>query len=419
MAISWPADRVLFFEGTLPAGFASGPMLEYTYEHSAGMDTRPDVPNMVSSQTDLREDVARALQDRIEIIINDSVVLLPFSAPQPLDADYCGRIGQVLVQLLAAAVRDGRLDPRSSDVIDLHRLVAERALPAETLFNFAYLTERSALEDLALNDRVGSTSEVWPLATQLVRRASFDLLAAFTDRIQQEPTGAAVRDRLTTLYTRAMMDAVLGTVLQRAERGGWSVVLIIFDIDRLSEINQTYGYGVGDRILERMGIQMRKYFRQEDWVFRHSEDSIAVLLAETTQADAEVLARHAMGMVEERLGFRDHRTEARVQVTVSAAVVAVKVVPSEPIEAERMVFEAEAALDRAKRAGRSSIECVEIAPAALSVEVAALYLDCSPATIQKLIADGTIKTSGKDPVLADRQSVEAYRLQRKQKSPGS
>ena len=111
MAISWPPDRVLFFEGTLPAGFASGPMLEDTYEHPAGMDTRPDVANMVPSQTDLREDVAQALLDRIEIIINDSIVLLPFSAPQPLDADYCGRIGQVLVQLLAAAVRDGRLDP--------------------------------------------------------------------------------------------------------------------------------------------------------------------------------------------------------------------------------------------------------------------------------------------------------------------
>jgi len=419
MAIPWPPDRVLFFEGTVPAGFTSGPMLEYTYEHPADMDTRPDVANMVPSQTDLREDVARALLDRIEIIINDSIVLLPFSAPQPLDADYCGRIGQVLVQLLAAAVRDGRLDPRGSFVIDLHRLVAERALPVETLFNFAYLTERSALDDLAMNDRVGSTSEVWPLAAQLVRRASFDLLAAFTDRIQQEPTGAGVKDRLTTLYTRAMMDAVLGTVLQRAERGGWSVVLIVFDIDRLSEINQMYGYGVGDRILERMGIQMRKYFRQEDWVFRHSEDSIAVLLAETSPADAEVLARHVLGMVEERLGFRDHRTEARVQVTVSAAVVAVQVMASEPIEAERMVFEAEAALDCAKRAGRGSIECVEITPAALSVEVAALYLDCSPATVQKLIADGTIKTSGQDPVLADRQSVEAYRLQRKQKVPGS
>lgn len=367
---------------------------------------------------DLRKDVARVLLERMDIIINDSIALFPFSAPQPLDADYCGRLGQRLVQLLAGAVREGRLDSRSGSVVDLHRLVAERGLAVEGLFNFVYLAERTALDELALDERLGSTSEPWPLAAQLIRRASFDVLAAFTDRIQQEPTVAAVKDRLTTLYTRAMMDALLGAVLQRAERGGWPVAFIIFDIDRLSEINQTYGYGVGDRILERMGITMRKYFRQEDWVFRHSEDSIAVLLGETSLADADALARHVLGMVKERLGFRDHRTESRVRVTVSAAVVAAKLTPGAPIDPERLLFEAEAALDRAKRVGRGSIECVEIVRATLSVEVAARYLDCSPATIQKLAADGAIRTTSSNPLLADRQSVENYRLQQKKKALG-
>lgn len=362
---------------------------------------------------DLRADVAQVLLERMDIIINDSIALFPFSAPQPLDADYCGRLGQNLIQLLSTAVRDGRLDSRDGSVIDLHRLVSERGLPVEGLFNFVYLTERSALDELSLNDRIGSTSEAWALAAQLIRRASFDLVAAFTDRIQQEPTVAAIKDRLTTLYTRAMMDAVLGAVLQRAERGGWPIALIILDIDRLSEINETYGYGVGDRILERMGIQMRKYFRQEDWVFRHAEDSIVVLLAETTGADATALAQRVLGMVKERLGFRDHHTETRVQVTVSAAVVAVQMIGGEPVEPERMLFEAEAALERAKRAGRGSLERVDMVPAALSVDVAARYLDCSPATIERLITDGVIKTVGTDPILTDRQSVENYRRVRK------
>ena len=253
---------------------------------------------MAQPGPDLREDVVRVLVDRADVIINDSIALFPFSAPQPLDADYCGRLGQLLIQLLSTAVQDGRLDSRAGSVIDLHRLVAERGLPVDGLFNFVYLTERSALDELSLNERIGSTSEAWALAAQLVRRASFDLLAAFADRIQQEPTVAAIKDRLTTLYTRAMMDAVLGTVLQRAERGEWPIALIILDIDRLSEINKMHGYGVGDRILERMGIQMRKYFRQEDWVFRHSDDSIAVLLAETTGADAMDLAQRVLRMVE-------------------------------------------------------------------------------------------------------------------------
>jgi diguanylate cyclase (GGDEF)-like protein len=373
--------------------------------------------HLAPANADLRDDVAQVLLDRMDVIISDSVTLFPFTAPQPLDADYCGRLGQVLLQLLSAAVRDGRLDSRAGFVIDLHRLVAERGLPVEGLFTFAYLTERSALEELSVNDRVGSTSEAWPLAAQLVRRGSFDVLAAFSERIQQEPTVAAITDRLTTLYTRAMMDAVLASVLQRAERGGWPISLIILDIDRLSEINKTHGYGVGDRIVERMGIQMRKYFRQEDWVFRHSEDSIVILLSETTGTEAVTLAERVLGMVEERLSFVDHLTETRVRVTVSAAVVAVQMTSGEPVEPERLLFEAEAALERAKGRGRGGLERVDILPAALSVDVAARYLDLSPATVARLIAEGSIRATGDDPVLADRQSVETYR--RTRKGPGA
>ena len=79
-------------------------------------------------------------------------------------------------------MRDGRLDARGGFVADLHRVVLERALSMERLFTFAYLTERTALDELALDDALGATSEPWPLVAQLVRRASFDLLAAYTER---------------------------------------------------------------------------------------------------------------------------------------------------------------------------------------------------------------------------------------------
>ncbi len=364
-------------------------------------------------QVDLREDVARTLLDRLDVIISDAIALFPFSAPQPLEADYCSKLGTLLVQLLATAVREGRVDSRLGQVVALQRLVTERALQVEQLFNFVYLTERSALDELALAEQIGATSESWPLTSQLVRRGSFDLLAAFTDRLQQEPTASAIRDRLTTLYTRAMMDAVLGTVLPRAERGRWPVAFLVFDIDRLCQINEAYGFGVGDRVLERMGIQMREYFRHEDWVFRHGEDSIAVLLAETNADDAAALARHVLSMVEERLGFRDHHTESHVQVSVSAAVVAVQQVEGALVDQERMVFEAEAALLRAKGAGRGSIERVEITPNAVSLEVAARYLDCAPEAVEKLMAEGSIKNIDGRASFFDFKSVAEYRRTKK------
>ena len=65
-----------------------------------------------------------------------------------------------------------------------------------------------------------------------------------------------------------MFDAVLAKELERAGRFGDAVSLILFDVDRLSTINKQHGYGVGDRMLERLGILIRQYFRQHDWVAR-------------------------------------------------------------------------------------------------------------------------------------------------------
>jgi diguanylate cyclase (GGDEF)-like protein len=311
-------------------------------------------------QDDLRQQISAVLLHRSEIMITDTVAIFPYSGADALDAEYCGRLGHLLIQLLAAAVRDGRLDPRGAFVGDLYRVVLERAVPMDRLFTFAYLTERTVLDELALSETIGATSEPWPLVAQLVRRGSFDLLGAYAERVQIEPTETAVIDRLTTLHTRVMFEAVLAKELECAGRFGYPISLILFDVDQLSAINEEHGYGVGDRILERLGILIRKYFRQHDWVARHREDSIAVLLTRTDADHAGELAEAVRATVEERLGFTDHRTDRVVPVTVSAAVINAHGTVRDIIDPERLVADAEAAIERAKQQGRNRVERVDI-----------------------------------------------------------
>jgi len=308
------------------------------------------------AQDDLRQQTSTILLDRLDIITADTVAIFPYSGAETLDTDYCNRLGLLLTQLLAIAVRDGRLDARGRFMADLHRIVLELALSMERLFTFAYLTERTALDELALNDTIGATSEPWPLVAQLVRRASFDLLAAYTERAQLEPSETAITDRLTTLHTRPLFDAVLAKEVERAGRYGYAISLILFDVDHLSAINQEHGYGVGDKILERLGILIRQYFRQHDWVARHSEDSIAVLLSRTDAEHASSLAERVRATVEERLGFTDHRSDRAVPVTLSAAVINVQVAVGDVIDPERLLADAEAAVERAKQLGRNRVE---------------------------------------------------------------
>ncbi|OLC82187.1 MAG: hypothetical protein AUH72_07585 [Acidobacteria bacterium 13_1_40CM_4_65_8] len=307
-------------------------------------------------QDDLRQQISSLILDRAALLTWDTVAVFPFTGTEMLEPEYCNRVGYLLVQLMAMAVREGRVDSRSGFIADLNRVALERTLSAERLFSFVYLLERTIMDELALSDTIGATSEPWPVVAQIVRRASFDLVAAYTERLQQEPAEAAIIDRLTTLYTRVMLEAVLAKEVERAGRFGYPMSLILFDVDHLSTINKQHGYGVGDRILERLGILIRKYFRQHDWVARHSEDAIVVLLPLTDADNASELAERVRATVEERLGFTDHRNDQAVQVTVSAAVVNIEVAVGDVIDPARLMADAEAAVERAKQLGRNRVE---------------------------------------------------------------
>jgi diguanylate cyclase (GGDEF)-like protein len=314
-------------------------------------------------QEDLRQQIAGTLVEQADIITADTVAIFPYSGSEELDSEYCHRIGQLLTQLLAVAIRDGRLDPRGGFVADLCRVLGERSLSVERLFTFVYLTERTVLDELALSETIGATSEPWPIVAQLVRRGSFDLLAAYTDRSQLGPDGSSMTDRLTTLYSRMLFDAVLAKEIDRAGRFGHALSIIMFDIDRLSAINEDFGYGVGDKVLERLGILMRTYFRQHDWVARYSEDAIVVLLAQTDPERVAELAERVRHTVEERLWFTDHRSDRQVPVTVSAAVVNVAVSIGDVIDPERLLAIGDNAVEQAKKNGRNRVETVDGSPA--------------------------------------------------------
>jgi diguanylate cyclase (GGDEF)-like protein len=242
-------------------------------------------------------------------------------------------------------------------VAQLRGAVLERSLETGHLFTLAYLVERAALDELALDETIGATTEVWPVVAQLVRRGSFEYLALFGSRTHFDSTGSFT-DALTTLQTRAMFDAVLLKETARAGRFGYPLAVILFDVDRLATINDVHGYGVGTRILERLGILMRTYFRQHDWVARYGDDEIAVLLTGPDAGHASELAERVREMVEARLSFTDHRKDQTVPVTISAAVIHVDGVAGTTIDPERLLVSVEAALRRAKQSGRNRVEQV-------------------------------------------------------------
>lgn len=362
------------------------------------MDDRALAGTDAPPGSELRRHVADQLMVRQDVIVADTVATFPLTADaHRLDADYCARLGTQLVKLLSEAVGGGQIDWRGTGISDLMHLLGARDVTPDQLFTLVHIAMSTAIDELSLDERVGASTEPWPQAAQTVRRAAFDVLGAWTTRLTHMPVKSSIVDPLTTLVTRPVIDAVLPKECCRAERFEHWLSMMLVDIDNLSAINKAHGYGVGDRILERLGILMRAYFREHDWVGRYAEDTIAVLLPETNPADAMTLAERTRTMVEERLTFRDYRTEQRIVVTVSVGVASARAIEGEPIDHEKFTAAAEAALERIKTTGRNRVELAEVLPRLISLEEATQLLNTTIEGIERYVSSGAL-----DPVTAGR-----------------
>jgi diguanylate cyclase (GGDEF)-like protein len=313
----------------------------------------------VNEGIQLRHEIARTLEQRAAAIVADAAAVFPFTGIDTSGPDSHNRLARLLLELLAGAAREGELDPRGQLVAHLTAALEEEHVSVRQLFALVYVLERASLDELALHESFGATSEPWPALAQIVRRSSFDLLGAYAEHVNRNPGHDALTDGLTTLHTRAVLMAATDKEIHRSERFGHPFAIIVVDIDRLSEINGHHGYGAGDRVLERLGILVRNYFREQDWVGRFSGDAFVVLLPETPREHALGLAERVRTTVEGRMALHDYRSEQETPLTVSVGVVFVESV-DRSVRAEQLFDEVRQAVYRAKLAGRNRVETVDV-----------------------------------------------------------
>ncbi len=85
-------------------------------------------------------------------------------------------------------------------------------------------------------------------------------------------------DPLTSLPNRRSLDRQFDAGLVRAQRGQGSCSVVVLDLDRLKEINDTYGHEAGDRALRAVGSTLRATVRQNDLCARFAGDEFIVVL---------------------------------------------------------------------------------------------------------------------------------------------
>jgi diguanylate cyclase (GGDEF)-like protein/excisionase family DNA binding protein len=355
---------------------------------------------------DVRSRTSALIRERQDALATDVVTQIAGLGTTLAPEELHG-CAELLLRLFAASIDAGTLDTQSAAMRDLARFCPP--LTTRHLLDSIHHAERVILDEVALDDRLGATSEPWAVVAHTIRRASLEILGAHAEQIAGRDVPIIVRDPLTTLIAAPVFALAVAQEIERALRHQHSLALLLFDIDDLSQINREHGWGVGDRLLERTGILARQFFRTHDWVARHGDDAIAVLLPETNVDQAALLAARFREMVQHRLVLQDHKTDMTKIVTVSAAAVGTDLVQSE-IESGCVLAEAEAAVLRAKLNGRNRIERVALLPTSLTIFGAATMLGQSPRAVARLISNGTLKASRRGRHFhIERDLIEGYR----------
>ncbi len=364
------------------------------------MDTPDHLPGDVRTRTSA---LIRERQNALAADVFDAVSRLG----DALDARQWRAFGELMPRLFAASVDAGPVDAQSAAMRDLGRYCPP--LTTRQLLEAVHQSERAILDDVALDERLGATSEPWAAVAHAIRRATLEILGAHAEQIAGREALVSVRDALTTLIASPVFGLAVAQEIERALRHQHAIALLLFDVDGMSQINQDHGWGVGDRLLERLGILARRFFRTHDWVARHADDAIGVLLPQTTLDQAAALAARFREMVQHRLVLQDHNTGVTRIVTVSAAAVGTDLVQSE-IHASDVLDEAEAAVLRARLGGRNRVECVALLPTSLTIFGAATMLGRSPRDVAQLIRAGSLKASRRGRHFhIDRDLIDAYK----------
>jgi two-component system, cell cycle response regulator len=168
---------------------------------------------------------------------------------------------------------------------------------------------------------------------------------------------AGITDFLTGWHNRRYLQQRLKEELARAQRRAGTISCLMIDIDKFKGINDGYGHLAGDIALKEIAQRVESQIRSMDTAARFGGDELAILLPDSSAAEAAKLAeriREAIAAVPFALTAQIERT-----LTFSVGVAAVSPGRHESdlkAVADRLLADADAALYRAKALGRNRVQ---------------------------------------------------------------
>lgn len=166
----------------------------------------------------------------------------------------------------------------------------------------------------------------------------------------------SITDSLTGLFNRRYFRQRLAEEMRRARRHGHAMCVLCMDIDHLKAINDRFGHSAGDDALVVVSRILWRNVRSIDAVARVGGDEFAVLLPETSAAQASALSQRILTEVARHVD---------VGMKLAVSIGSAELDGAESLEADDLLAAADAALYQAKAAGGARAAVARPKPAPL------------------------------------------------------
>ncbi|WP_272699854.1 putative bifunctional diguanylate cyclase/phosphodiesterase [Desulfovibrio sp. Fe33] len=171
--------------------------------------------------------------------------------------------------------------------------------------------------------------------------------------IESQLQHSVFHDALTGLPNRTLFLERLNRAAERCARTGEYFVVLFIDMDRFQAVNDHYGHSMGDNLVVRLGVKLQQAVRSIDTVARLGGDEFGVLLEDIPRkGDARVLIREIFE------SFKEPVEVDGLTFALSASV-GYDIGSGVDVDPEKVVHNAQVAMNVAKRQGKNRVACYE------------------------------------------------------------
>lgn len=159
-------------------------------------------------------------------------------------------------------------------------------------------------------------------------------------------------DHLTGLRSRAYFEAQLDGALAMSARMKTSTGVLMIDVDRFKEVNDTYGHQVGDSLLQQVAERLAATLRPYDTIARYGGEEFSIVLPHADNDGSVTVAERLRRTIAEA-PFIVGRSGQEISVTVS---IGYALFPEDALDANDLIHNADLALYTCKRYGRNQLQ---------------------------------------------------------------